>query len=91
MRVFAGRVTGGDPAVHDWESLDVRWFPLDALPEPLFRFSREHIEDACANAEEPFEKEQQFSRLQAVLWSCFLVYRRLRNAIRRRPQQRKGA
>ncbi|MBN1579869.1 MAG: NUDIX domain-containing protein [Anaerolineae bacterium] len=86
MRVFAGRVVGGDPSTHDWESLEVKWFPLDALPRRLFSFSREHIEDACANAAEPFEKEQRFSRIQAALLACFLAYRRVRNAIWRRPQ-----
>ena len=84
MRVFAGRVVGGDPSVHDSESLEVRWFPLDALPKPLFRFSREHIEDACANSEVPFEKEQRLPRVVAALIRCFLVYRRVRNGILRR-------
>ena len=88
MRVFAGCVVGGDPSVHDSESLEVRWFPLDALPKPLFRFSREHIEDACANSEVPFEKEQRLPRVVAALIRCFLVYRRVRNGILRRSRSR---
>lgn len=31
---FAGRVTGGEARVADDESVDVGWFPIDALPEP---------------------------------------------------------
>jgi 8-oxo-dGTP diphosphatase len=88
MRVYVGRVIGGDPSQHDWESLEVRWFPPDALPKPLFRFSREHIEDACTNAEVPFEKEQRFSRAEAALLKCFLVFRKVRNRILRRSQPR---
>ena len=85
VQVFTARVVGGNPAVHDWESLEVKWFPLDGLPKRLFQFSREHIEDACANEAEPFEKEQRFSRIQAALMACFLIYRRVRNAILGRP------
>ena len=86
MRVFVGRVVGGDPSVHDAESIEVRWFPLDALPKRLFRFSREHIEDACANSEVPFEKEQRLPRGVAALIRCFLVYRRVRNKVLRRSR-----
>ena len=82
MRVFAGRVMGGNPSQHDWESLEVRWFPLSALPKRLFSLSREHIQDAYANSDEPFEKEQRLSRLEAVLWGCFFVWRRVRNLLR---------
>jgi len=82
MRVYVGHVTGGDPSTHDWESLEVRWFPLDALPRWLFRFSAEHIEDALVDAEVPFVREQRFSRAQAVLLACFLAYRRVRNLVR---------
>jgi 8-oxo-dGTP pyrophosphatase MutT (NUDIX family) len=84
MRVFVGRVVGGDSTQHDWESLEVRWFSLDKLPKKLFPFSREHIEDACASSA-PLEKEQRFSSIRSMLLWCFLAYRRVRNAILRRP------
>lgn len=80
-RVFVGRVVGGDPSRHDWESVEVKWFPLNALPRRLFRFSREHIQDACANSDEPFEKEQRFSRSEAALWTCFFLWRKVRNLL----------
>lgn len=48
-RVFVGHVTGGDASDHDWESMTVRWFPLDALPRRLWRFGREHLEDAVSS------------------------------------------
>ena len=88
MRVYVGRVIGGDPSQHDWENLQVQWFPLDALPRSLFRFSREHIEDACADAATPLEKAQRFSGIEAALLACFLAYRNVRNRVRRRSSQR---
>jgi ADP-ribose pyrophosphatase YjhB (NUDIX family) len=80
--VYAGRVTGGDPSLHDWESLQVKWFPLDALPWRLFPFSRQQIVDTCARAEAPFKKEQHLPKMQLLLLYSFLVYRRIRNKIR---------
>jgi 8-oxo-dGTP pyrophosphatase MutT (NUDIX family) len=84
QRVFTGRVTGGDASEHDWEVLEVRWFPVDALPKTLFRFSREHIEDAIADPEAPVHREQRMPAFQAALLACFFVFRGLRNRIRRR-------
>lgn len=78
MRVFTGRVVGGDPTEHDWESLQVRWFPVDALPKRLFSLSREHIQDALAHST-PLKKEQRLPRIQAVLLTCLVMFRRMRN------------
>ena len=36
--VFACKPTSGEPHVHDEESLEVRYFPLDALPELSERY-----------------------------------------------------
>jgi hypothetical protein len=83
MKVYVGRVVSGDPSEHDRENLEVRWFPLDALPKRLFKFSREHIEDALTHAGAPVEKEQRFSGVEAGLLACFLAYRRVRNRLRR--------
>ncbi|MBN1937243.1 MAG: NUDIX domain-containing protein [Anaerolineae bacterium] len=90
QRVFAGRVVGGNPSEHDWESLEVKWFPLSALPRRLFRFSGEHIQDACAHSKTPFEKEQRFSRPETVFLSCFFLWRRVRNLLlgRKRDKRR---
>jgi len=81
QRVFVGRVTDSNRSEHDWESLDVKWFPLDTLPKQLFRFSGEHIRDACLNSEKSFEKEQKLSGPEAVLWACFFMWRRARNLL----------
>jgi ADP-ribose pyrophosphatase YjhB (NUDIX family) len=84
MQVYVGRVVGGDPSAHDRENLEVRWFPLDALPRWLFAFSREHIEDALTHAEAPLEREQRFSGIEAALLWGFLAMRRLVHLLRRR-------
>lgn len=83
MSVFVGRIVGGDPSNHDWESLVIKWFPIDALPKTLFRFSREHIADACAGLPAPLEKEQWMPRLEAAFWIGFYLFRSIRNRIRR--------
>lgn len=43
---FAYRVTGGTLAISDDESLDLRWFPPDALPDSLLPMHRERIHHA---------------------------------------------
>lgn len=82
--ILAGRIMDGDPTQHDWESVAVRWFPLDALPWQLFAFSREQIEDACTHAASPVKKEQRLPVTQLLLLNCFMVYRRIRNKLRAR-------
>jgi len=58
-RVFLAKVIGGNPSQHDKESIEVRWFPVTALPKRMFRFSREHISDALAHSGAPLHKEQR--------------------------------
>jgi 8-oxo-dGTP pyrophosphatase MutT (NUDIX family) len=87
MRVFKARVLGGDPSEHDWESLDVRWFPLNKLPKILWPLAREHIQDTLANSKEPMRKEQTLSGIWAVLMmlkACFVIFRQVHNRIRHR-------
>ena len=60
--VFLAQAIGGTPAQHDDESIDVRWFPATALPKRMFRFSREHIDDALARPAMPLKKEQRLPR-----------------------------
>ena len=91
MRVYVGRVVGGNPLERDRENVAVRWWPLDALPRRLFTFSREHIEDARAGAAEPFRKEQRLTGLGAALLRCFVVCRTARNRIRAILLRRTGA
>ncbi|GAA0629321.1 NUDIX domain-containing protein [Streptomyces thermocarboxydovorans] len=46
---FRCRAVGGEARVNDDESLDVAWFPVDALPE-LHEFSRFRIKQALSDA-----------------------------------------
>jgi 8-oxo-dGTP pyrophosphatase MutT (NUDIX family) len=53
---FRCRVVRGEPRVNDDESVDVRWWPLDELPDLLDR-EREYIQRALApDAETAFVK-----------------------------------
>lgn len=81
VRVFTGKIVGGNPSQHDWESLELRWFPVDALPRRMFSLAREHVRDALACPETPLQKEQRLPWLQAVLLPGFLALRRIRNRI----------
>ncbi|MEU9763518.1 NUDIX domain-containing protein [Streptomyces sp. NPDC047985] len=45
---FRCRATGGEARVNDDESLDVGWYPVDALP-PLNEFSRFRIKQALTD------------------------------------------
>lgn len=80
QRLYRAHVIGGDPAAYDWESADVRWFPVDALPR-LHRFCTEQIEDALSDAAVPFEREQRLSRAEAILLRCFAPLRRVRSRV----------
>lgn len=51
--LFVCRATGGEAHVADDESLDVGWYPLDALPEPLGHSTRERLEDVLAFRADP--------------------------------------
>jgi 8-oxo-dGTP pyrophosphatase MutT (NUDIX family) len=85
LRVFACRVSGGDASLHGWESLAVRWFPIDALPWPTFRWARRHVRDAVNYAGIPFQREQRFSPEHLVLLRCSVAVRRLRNRLLGKP------
>lgn len=84
QRLYAGHVVGGDSTEHDWESLDVRWFPPQTLPKRLTRFCMEQIEDALADRGEPFEKEQRLPWPQSALLRVFSALRGARNRTLRR-------
>jgi ADP-ribose pyrophosphatase YjhB (NUDIX family) len=90
-RVFLAKVIGGSPSQHDDESIDVRWFPISALPRGLFQLSREHIYDALARSPTPLRREQHLPIwLAALLRMAFLV-RRFRNRIfSSKKQERKN-
>ena len=76
--VFLAQVgTDGPLSQRDNESVDVRWFPVTALPKRMFRFSREHIQDALARPTEPFKKEQRLPLWMAAGIRAAFVMRSL--------------
>jgi 8-oxo-dGTP diphosphatase len=81
MHVFVARLTGGSSSQHDKESIDVRWFPVTALPKRMFRFAREHLHDALACSPSPVNKEQRLSRWMAAVVRMALLMRNFRNNI----------
>jgi len=80
-RVFLAQVTGGNPSQHDNESIEVRWFPVTALPKRMFRFSREHIADALTRSEAPLRKEQRLPLWLDIFIRTAYVLRRFLDKI----------
>jgi 8-oxo-dGTP pyrophosphatase MutT (NUDIX family) len=80
--VFLAEVIGGDPSQHDQESIDVRWFSPKALPRRMFRFSREHIDDALDGSSLPVKKEQRLPLwLNVAIHVAFLIRNLLKRII----------
>jgi 8-oxo-dGTP pyrophosphatase MutT (NUDIX family) len=89
--VFLAEVSGGDPSQHDKESIDVRWFSPKQLPRRMFRFSREHIEDALAGFSSPIKKEQRLPLwLNIAIHVAFLIRNILRRSSRQNITNRKN-
>ena len=80
-RVFIARLTNEVPSQHDKESIDVRWFPVTALPKSMNRFVREHLLDALSLPSAPVSKEQRLPFWMAVLLRTALLLRNFRNQI----------
>jgi 8-oxo-dGTP diphosphatase len=87
--VFLAQASGGAPAPHDKESIDVRWFPANALPKRMFRFSREHIEDALARPSTPLKKEQRLPPwMEAGMRIAYLLRNLLDNILSTRQKEK---
>jgi mitochondrial fission protein ELM1 len=60
--------------------VDVRWFQVSALPKRMFRFSREHIQDALSHPAAPLQKEQRLPLWMAAgIRGAFVVRRLIKN------------
>ena len=80
-----GRVVGGQAITRGPETLEVRWFPLDALPTPIAPFHHLYIQDAAAEASTPVKRTLRMPAAQAVFWRVLIRLRDLRNWLTGRP------
>ena len=88
--VFLAQVAGGPPSQRDDESIDVRWFPVRALPKRMFRFSREHVDDAMSRPDTPFKKEQRLPLWMAAgIHGAFLLRSVMKKIFSIKKDQRK--
>lgn len=55
--VYVGAVVGGTPITHGAETLNVGWFPVNALPRTISHAHRVYIEDALMPNDTIVEKE----------------------------------
>lgn len=77
--VCLGRVVGGAPIRRGPETLEVAWFPLDALPPSLPRMMREYVRDATSNGPHPIERTQRLPLWYALALGALLRLRDLRD------------
>ena len=79
--LFLAELVGGNPSQHDKESVDVRWFPVSSLPKGLFRFAREHIQDAWAGSPSAVYKKQLLPMWLAIGLRIAVLLRAIRRRI----------
>lgn len=83
--VVLGHVIGGAPIERGLETLQVKWFPLDALPSRMAGVVREYIQDATSNFPAPIKKTQHLPVWQVWLLKALLPLRDARNRWIRLP------
>lgn len=88
-RVFIARITNEVPFQHDIESIEVRWFPVTALPKRMNRFVREHLQDALNSSFSPVNKEQRLSIWMAMIVRMALLIRNFRKNINKKNDSQK--
>ena len=49
QHAYVGRIVGGEPAQHNWRTVELRWFAPDALPRLLALAVKHMVQDAVAN------------------------------------------
>jgi 8-oxo-dGTP pyrophosphatase MutT (NUDIX family) len=69
--VYRVHITGGQPIQNGPETVEVRWFPIHALPVKTTPLVPGIIQDTLAQSGEPFQKEQRLPAWQ-------IIYMRLR-------------
>ena len=78
--VCLGRVVDGAPIRRGPETLEVAWFPLDALPPSLPRMMREYVRDATTpDGPHAIERTQRLPRWYALALGALLRLRDLRD------------
>ena len=80
VRVYAAHAVGGSTDDHGWEAVDVRWFPLDALPRSFSAMHRTFLEDWLAG-DYPVKREQRVAWWFATLLHVLIFFRNIRNRI----------
>lgn len=65
-KIFLCHPVGG-ALQRNWETLDLRWFPREALPETLFPWFREPLRDAFDAAVETPVSKHETQALDAIL------------------------
>jgi ADP-ribose pyrophosphatase YjhB (NUDIX family) len=86
MFVYTARAVGGTLQT-SWESVDVRYFPPDALPGRMVGLHRDRLLDALRETPGVF-RYQPYPLWAKVLLPAMLRARKLRNRLQGRPEPR---
>ncbi|MCP5042250.1 MAG: NUDIX hydrolase [bacterium] len=65
-KIYLCRPVGGKLTTN-WETLDLRWFPLDTLPDTLFPWFREPLNDAFSQADTLPVSKREYQGLREIL------------------------
>lgn len=82
--VFIARICGGEAIENGPETLAVRWFSVNQLPQKSTPFLAEIIRDVFESGVTPFDKIQRLPWGVPTLWRLRLWLRDLRNFTNRR-------
>ena len=79
---YTAHVTGGQPLESGPETLEVRWFPVAALPARTTPSLHEILADALTATPEPIQREQRFPFWQILYIGLRLGLRDLSNRLK---------
>jgi len=85
QHAYIGRITGGDPSRHDWETDALGWFAPDALPKRLAPAVKIIVTDAVAPQAAPVQREITFSLRQRIVFRLLIAGRTLYQRFVRGP------
>ncbi|MEL7432542.1 MAG: NUDIX domain-containing protein [Chloroflexota bacterium] len=84
VHVYECRVAGGKIVKRGTETVDVDWFPVDALPSPRSEAIHQHLSAALADHPETIHETLTYPRWFIVVRAIAISLRNLRNRILRR-------
>ena len=77
--VYTAHITGGQPIRNGPETVEVRWYSLDALPRRVTPYLVEIVQDSVSESGQPIEHIQELSGWNIFVIRLMVALRDLRN------------